>query len=176
MIRALSLAAALALLALSAALAQDAGQDRTGAAEAALEAAAEAFEARMEEFGARAELIEADESLSETQQGAAIAALWAEYQPEVAVFTAAISQHAAVIAQQALANIDMEALVAESLNSPEVQQGIAQGAAAGAGIATNSAWSQTDPESLVTYELMAQYALDQTLDDEDEPKAPNAGD
>ena len=173
MIRVLSLAAALAVLPLSAALAQDADEP-SSASEAAVEAAAEAFEARMEAFGERAEAIDEDEGLSKTDRAQRIAALWAEYQPEVAVFTAAISQHAAVIAQQALANIDMEALVAESLNSPEVQQGIAHGAMAGSGIATNSAWSQNDPESLVTYELMAQYALDQTLDDEGEAEAPNA--
>lgn len=51
MIRALSLAAALAILPLSAASAQTAPADP----EAAIEAAAEVFEARMEEFGERAE-------------------------------------------------------------------------------------------------------------------------
>ena len=61
MIRALSLTAALALLPLSSALAQDgdAPTAKPGAhsAEARLEAAANAFEARMEAFGKRAEAI-----------------------------------------------------------------------------------------------------------------------
>jgi hypothetical protein len=182
MIRVLSLAAALAVLPLSAALAQDAARNQDAgepatASEAAVEAAAEAFEARMEAFGARAEAIDEDGSLTKAQREQRIAALWAEYQPEVAVFTATISQHAAVIAQQALANIDMDALVRESLNSPEVRgamaQGVARGVAAGTGVVANSAWTQNDPESLVTYELMAQYALDQSMTDEDEPEAPS---
>lgn len=170
MIRVLSLAAALAVLPLSAALAQDGGEP--SASEAAVEAAADAFEARMEAFGERAEAIDEDETLTKSQRAQRIAALWAEYQPEVAVFTATISQHAATIAQQALANIDMDAMVRESLNSPEVreamEQGVAQGVAAGTGVVANSAWTNNDPESLVTYELMAQYALDQSMIDEDE--------
>lgn len=163
MIKALSLAAALALLPLSAALAQDAGQDRTGAAEAALEAAAEAFEARMEEFGARAELIEADESLSETQQGAAIAALWAEYQPAVTEFTAFATQQAGAIAAEAMADIDMEALVAEAMSNVDMSGVMA--------MAQNGAWASNDPEHMATYGLMADYALGEVEDAMDEAEA-----
>ena len=89
MIKALSLAAALALLPVSAAFAQE-NPAREQSAEAALEAAAEAFEARMEAFAERAEAIGDDESLTEAQQEAAVMALWAEYQPAVAEFTASI--------------------------------------------------------------------------------------
>src|SRR5690606_4548023 len=106
MIKALSLAAALALLPVSAAVAEDV----RGPSEDAIEAAAEAFEARMEDFGARAEAIQADESLTETQRGVQIAALWAEYQPDVTAFTAEVSQHAGALAAEALAEIDVEAL------------------------------------------------------------------
>ncbi|MGV3577828.1 hypothetical protein [Brevundimonas sp.] len=161
MIRALSLAAALAVLPLSAALAQDEPQTPS---EAAIEAASAAFEARMEAFGERAEAISEDESLTEDQREMRIAALWSEYQPEVAVFTAQITRHAGQIAAEALANIDVEALVADALNDPEVQQAIAAGPAMAEGIARNGAWSSSDPEQLVTYQLMAQYALDQASD------------
>ena len=60
MIKALSLAAALALLPMSAAVA---GEVR-GPSEDAIETAAAAFEARMEAFGARAEAISEDASLT----------------------------------------------------------------------------------------------------------------
>src|SRR5690606_14290378 len=109
MIKALSLAAALALLPLSASVAQDA----KGASEAALEDAAATFEARMESFGERAETISDDKSLSEEQRELRIAALWTEYQPDVNAFTALATQHATGIAAEALAEIDIEAVVAE---------------------------------------------------------------
>jgi enamine deaminase RidA (YjgF/YER057c/UK114 family) len=158
--RALSLAAALAVLPLSSAVAED----QKTSSEAAIEAAAAAFEARMEAFGARAEAISEDKSLSEAAREIRIAALWAEYQPEVTAFTAEITRQAGQIAQQALANIDVEALVAQAMNDPEVQQTL-RGAAVGAhGLATNGAWASNDPEHLATYGLIAQYALDQASD------------
>lgn len=162
MIRILSLAAALAVLPLSAALAGDV--DKTPS-EAAIEAASAAFEARMETFGARAEAIEADRKLSEDEREARIAALWSDYAPEVAVFTAAISQHAGAIARAALADIDLEVLVADALNDPEVQAAMNGAGAMAANIATNGAWAQNDPEQMVTYGLMAQYAIDEAMDD-----------
>lgn len=158
--------AAAVLFALPAAAA--AHEDPTEASEAAIEAASEAFEARMESFGERAEVIADDESLSETDRSARIAALWAEYQPEVAVFTAAISQHAGAIAAEALAHVDVDAMVHEALSDPEVQASIASGAAGGMAMATNGAWAQNDPEQMITYGLMAQYGLDQAMDAMDE--------
>lgn len=166
MIRILSLAAALAVLPLSAALAAE-GPDVEAAespAEAAIEAAAEAFEARMETFGDRAEVIAEDESLTEGQREARIAALWSEYQPEIAAFTATVSQHAGAIAQAALADIDVDALVRDALSDPEVQAEVERGMAGGMGIVRNSAWTNPDPEQLRTYGLIAQYALDQAAD------------
>lgn len=160
MIRVLSLAAALAVLPLSTALA---GPQQT-ASEAAIEAAAEAFEARMEAFSERAEAVSDDESLTEAQREQRIAALWTEYQPEVSAFTAEISRHAGQIAQEALANIDVEALVADAMNDPEVQEALRAAPVMAQGVATNGAWASNDPEQLVTYQLMAQYALDQAAD------------
>jgi enamine deaminase RidA (YjgF/YER057c/UK114 family) len=110
MIRALSLAAALAVLPLSAALAQDEAQTPS---EAAIETASAAFEARMEAFGERAEAIGEDRSLTETQREIRIAALWTEYQPDVTAFTTLAAQHASAIAAEALAEVklgDLEAL------------------------------------------------------------------
>ena len=156
MIKALSLAAALALLPMSAAVAQEA----RGPSEDAIEAAAEAFEARMEAFGTRAEAISKDTGLTEAQREARIAALWSEYQPDVTAFTAVVTQHASTIAAQALASIDVEAIVAEALSEVETS-----GALAGAqGMAANGAWASNDPEHMATYGLMADYALGTALD------------
>lgn len=160
MIRVLSLAAALAVLPLSAALA---GEQQTPS-EAAIEAASAAFEARMEAFGERAEAISEDESLSETQRDLRIATLWAEYQPEVSAFTAEITRHAGQIAAEALADIDVEALVADAMNDPEVQDALRAAPIMAQGLVSNGAWASNDPEQLVTYQLMAQYALDQAAD------------
>lgn len=179
MIRAISLAAALALLPLSSALAAADPDPQAEAAEARLEALASAFEARMEAFGARAEAIAADRTLTETQKETATAALWArDFQPEVARFTAQIAQQAGAIAQAALADIDVDALVAQALKDaePELKQAIASAG----GIARNSAWVQDDPEQRVTYELIADYALAEASEaiaeayDEDVPPSPPA--
>ena len=174
MIRVLSLAAALAVLPLSAALA---GEQQTPS-EQAIETASNTFEARMEAFGERAEAISDDESLTERQRELRIAALWTEYQPEVAAFTAEITRHAGQIAAEALANIDVEALVADALNDPEVQEALHNAPAMAQGMATNGAWAQQDPEQMVTYQLMAQYALDQATDAvvAEDAEAADAGD
>lgn len=177
MIRILSLAAALAVLPLSAALAADDPKAAQTPAETAIEAAAEAFEARMEAFGERAEAISETPGLTEVQRDIRIAALWAEYQPEVAAFTTAITQQAGAIAQAALVDIDVEALVSEALNDPEVKAAMEQGVAGGMGIARNSAWTNPDPEQIRTYGLIAQYALDQAADAvEDAAEAEQAAD
>lgn len=156
MIKALSLAAALALLPLSAAVADDA----RGPSEDAIEAAAEAFEARMEAFGERAEAISEDASLTESQREVRIAALWAEYQPDVTAFTAAVSEHAVAIAGEALAEIDVDAIVAEALAEVEASGALN----AVRGIAANGAWASNDPEHMATYGLMAEYAVGEAMD------------
>ncbi len=182
MIKALSLAAALALLPLSAAVAQDA----QGSSEAAIEAAAEAFEARMEAFGERAEAISEDEGLSEDQRELRIAALWTEYQPDVNAFTALVTQHAGGIAAEALAGLDIEALVADALAGVDVSAITAEAMAnidvaaltaeamaspevadalVGAqGMMTNGSWASNDPEHMATYGLVAEYAMGEALD------------
>lgn len=164
MIRMLSLAAALAVLPLSTALAAD----PQTASEAAIEQAAKAFEARMEAFGERAERIGADKSLTEAQREARISALWEDYAPDVSAFTAEISSQASQIAQQVLADIDVEALVAEAMNDPEVQSALRAAPIMARGVAANGAWSARDPEQLITYGLIAQYALDQAAGAVDE--------
>lgn len=163
MIKALSLAAALALLPLSAAVADDA----RGPSEDALEAAAEAFEARMESFGERAEAIAEDAGLTEAQREVRIATLWAEYQPDVTAFTAVVTEHATAIAGEALANIDVDAIVAEALAEVE-----ASGALPGArGMAANGAWASNDPEHMATYGLMAEYLVGEAMESIDEAGA-----
>ena len=156
MIKALSLAAALALLPMSAAVADEAHDPSKDA----IEAAGEAFEARMEAFGERAEVIAEDASLTETQRETRIAALWAEYQPDVIAFTAVVSEHAATVAAGALAGLDLEAIVSEALAEVETS-----GALAGArAMAANGAWASNDPEHMTTYGLMADYALGSAMD------------
>ena len=160
MIKALSLAAALALLPLSQAVADPQKSD----AETAIEAAAERFEARMEAFGERAETIGDDASLSEQQKEARIAALWSEYAPDVEAFTAEVTEHASAIAGEALANIDLEGLITEALSSVDISGALA----VGQGMAMNGAWASQDPEHMQTYALMAQYAIGEAMDEVDE--------
>lgn len=168
MIRLLGLTAALALLPLSSALAQD-GTPAPESAEVRLETAASAFEARMEAFGERAEAISEDESLSESVRGQRVAALWAEYAPDVAAFTAETTKHATEMAAEALKDIDVDALIADAMNDPDVKQAIEDGMHKGVvtanGIAQNSAWTNPTPEQMETYSLVAQYALDQAAAD-----------
>lgn len=173
MIRVLSLTAALALLPLSSALAQEA-PPAPGSAEARLEAAADAFERRMKSFGEQAEAISEDETLSEEEKGVRISALWAERQPDVSAFTAQATALAGKIAAEALADIDVGALVDQALNDPEVQTAMQQGIAAGTGIARNSAWTNPDAEQLETYGLIAQYALDEAEDAVSDAEAAEA--
>lgn len=163
MIRALSLAAALALLPVSAAFAQSSDPD---AAEAALDAAAEAFESRMDEFAERAEAIEEDDTLTDRQKEAAIMGLWAEYQPDVMAFTQSVAVAIPDIVADALAEVDVEAVVAEALAEADLAggMGIAEAVAVGNGMMTNGAWASDDPEHQATYGLMADYALGQAMD------------
>ncbi|RSB45978.1 MULTISPECIES: hypothetical protein [Brevundimonas] len=154
----LSLAAALALLPVSAAVAEE----QKTSADIQLENAAAAFEQKMEEFGARAERIQADENLTETQKGLRVAALWSDYQPHVVDFTAEATRQAGLIAEAALAEIDVEAIVREAMAGVEP---------AIEGMATNGAWAQADPEQMITYGLIAQYGMDQALDAMDEVEA-----
>jgi len=156
MIKVLSLAAALAVLPVSAAVADP----QKGASERAIEAAAETFEARMEAFGARAEAIAEDASLTEAQRETRIAALWTEYQPDLTAFTSVVTQHASAIAAEVLAEIDVEAIVAEALSGVEASGAlqVAQGMAANGALASN------DPEHMATYGLMADYAVGTALD------------
>lgn len=164
MIKALSLAAALAVLPLSAALANPQDAD---SGEAAIEAAAQTFEARMEEFGARAEAMGEDESLTEAQREVRIAALWAEYAPHVQAFTSVVAEQASVIAGRALAEIDIDAVVASAMADVELSGAMA----AAGGMATNGAWASNDPEHMATYGLMADYALGAAQDAVDEAMA-----
>ena len=163
MIKALSLAAALALLPLSAAVAGDV----RGPSEDALEAAAEAFEARMETFGERAEAISENDALTEEQKSVQIAALWTEYQPDVLAFTAIAAQVGPAIAAEALADIDIEALVGEAMSQADVSQLVSNAQ----GVASNGSWASNDPEHMATYGLMADYAVGEAMDSIDEVSA-----
>ena len=154
-------AAPMAVQAQTTARAQASAQVSTQtSAEAAVEAASAAFEARMQAFGARAEAIQKDKSLTDSQREMRVASLWSEYQPEVAIFTAAISQNVGDIVKAALDKVDVDAIVDQALNSPEVKSAIA----GAEGMGRNGAWAQNDPEQLVTYGLMAQYGIDKAND------------
>ncbi|WP_372708186.1 hypothetical protein [Brevundimonas sp.] len=102
MIKALSLAAALALLPLSAAVAHD----LRGPSDDALEAAAEAFEVRMEAFGERAKAIAA-EALAEIDIDAVVAQALAEVDVD-AVVGNAVAQARGIATKGAWASRDPE--------------------------------------------------------------------
>jgi len=163
MIKALSLATTLALLPLSSAAAQAAASP----SEAAIERAAGAFEARMEGFGERAAALSLDQTLPEAERETRMAALWAEYQPDLAAFAATAAMHATTVAGEALAAIDLEAVAAEALSGVDIQGALAMAG----GIARNGAWASNDPEHMVTYGLMADYVLGQAIDAVDEMEA-----
>ena len=160
MIKALSLAATLALLPLSSAVAQE----PESPSEAALEQAAAAFEARMEGFGERAAALSLDQTLADAERETRMAALWAEYQPDLAAFAATAAMHATAIAAEALEGIDLEAIAAEALAGVDMQGAMAMAG----GVARNGAWASNDPEHMVTYGLMADYVLGQAIDAVDE--------
>lgn len=163
MIRALSLAAALAVLSFSTAASAQTSDPKApakGQAEAALESAAERFEARMEEFGRRAEAVSQDRSLTETQREMRVAAMWNEYQPDVMAFTAQATRLASTVAAEALAGIDIEALVLDALSEVDLSGALS----VATGMAANGAWASDDPEHQATYGLMADYVLGQAED------------
>lgn len=155
MLKALSLAAALAVLPLSSAVA-----DPQTSSEAALDEAAARFEARMEAFGERAEAIDDDDGLTKEQKSMRIAALWTEYSPDVQAFTALVSQHASAIADEALARVDVDAIVTEALEGVDLSGVLASAQ----GVASNGAWASGDPEHMETYGLVAQYAVGEAMD------------
>ena len=154
---------ALAFLPLSSALAQEPASP----SEVALERAAEAFEARMEGFGERSAALSLDQTLPEAEREARMAALWAEYQPDVAAFAATAAMHATAIAGDALADINLQAIAAEALAGVDLQGALAMAG----GVARNGAWASNDPEHMVTYGLMADYVLGQAIDAVDEVEA-----
>lgn len=189
MIKALSLAAALALLP-AAVLAQDheaptaasvcrAEVDAPEAPETdedgevmtpsvqRLEEAARAFGEKMETFGTRAGTICENTALDDAQKEARISALWAEYQPDLNAFTAFAAQLGPQIAAEALSQIDVESLVEEAMTEVEAS-GAMQGAM---GVARNSAWTSGDPEHMATMGLVAQYAAGEAMDAMEEAEA-----
>ncbi|WP_122466178.1 hypothetical protein [Brevundimonas lutea] len=162
----LSLVAALALLPLSSALAAEPDASPTSAAEAELEAAGAAFEARMEEFGARAEAISDDDGLSEDAKGVAIAALWGEYAGDVAAFTTLATSHASLIAGEALADIDVDALVSEAMVEAGAEIAAnAQGTMIGV---SNMTGQMADPEMMQPLMDYAQAEIEGPMEPEED--------
>lgn len=147
------------------ALAQSSAPSAEPAAVGRLEAAAEAFSKRMEAFAAQARPVEADARLSDDEKEARIEALFAQHEPALAEFTALAARLGGEIAQSALAQIDVAQITADALQTAmaPVQ-----------GIVTNSAWTNPDPDQMVTYGLMADYALGQAADAMDEAHAEAA--
>ncbi len=68
----------------------------------------------------------------------------------------AITDAAAALALNLVQAIDIEALT---------QQAVAGGLAVATGVATNGSWANPDPEQIVTYGLMADYALNAAAED-----------
>lgn len=156
--------AAMAILAAAPASAQSA-PDPAPAAETQLEAAAEAFGKRMEAFAAQAEVIEKNKSLSEDEREARLHALWAAQEPALAEFTTLAVRLGGELAQAAMTEVDVARITGEALQTAmaPVQ-----------GVIANSAWTNPDPDQMVTYELLADYGLSQAADAIDEAHAEAA--
>ena len=78
-------------------------------------------------------------------------------------FTAVVTEHAGTIAGQALAGIDLEAVVADAMAGVDMSGAMAMAG----GMAANGSWASNDPEHMATYGLMADYALGGALDEVD---------
>lgn len=157
-IRALSLAAALALSSAATALAEPHG----AAAGSGPQAAGAAFDARMEAFRAEADAINAEPGLDACQKTARIAALWSGHQPEVAAFAAAAGRQAADIATTAFSEVDVAAIVQQAMTAVEPMV---------RGLTANGVLTHLDPDHMVTQGLVAQYGMDLALDGLETPEA-----
>jgi hypothetical protein len=135
-----------------------------------LEAAARALGEKMEAFGARAEAVCNDAGLDDAQKEQRIAALWREYEPDLNAFTAFAAQLGPRIAAEAVAEIDIEAVVEEAMVEVE-DSGAMRGAM---GVARNSAWTSGDPEHMATLGLVAEYAAGEAMDAMEEARAQDA--
>lgn len=122
-----ALAAAAALMPASA-LAQDDQGMRSipGYQPSELELALDGIDARMAEYAARAEAIGADASLSEADREAQLAALWAEYQPDLVALSAGAAEFGLRMAGVALRSIDIGRLVESSLATVDMEAALAQ--------------------------------------------------
>lgn len=122
---------------------------------------------RMETFGTRAGAICENQALSDDEKESRISALWAEYEPDMASFTALAGSLGQQIASETTFEIDLGTLVEEAM--VEVQSsGAIQGAM---GIAQNSAWTSGDPEHMATMLLVADYAVGEATDAIEEASA-----
>ncbi|QBX37043.1 hypothetical protein E4M02_03555 [Brevundimonas sp. S30B] len=143
-----------AILIAAPALAQSASAPAP-AAETRLEAAAEAFGKRMEAFAAQAEALEKNPSLTEDEREARIKALWTAQEPALAEFTTLAARLGGELSRAALAEADVARITGEALQTAM---------APAQGIIANSAWTNPDPDQMVTYELLADYGLSQAAD------------
>ena len=58
--------------------------------------------------------------------------------------------------------------VARALSEADIDGEVEKAVRLGSAMAANGAWAQNDPEHVVTYGLVAQYALDQAFREADE--------
>lgn len=120
--------AAAAVLIPGAALAQDDQGMRSipGYQPSELELALDGIDARMAEYAARSEAIGADASLSEADREAQLAALWAEYQPDITALAAGATEFGLRMAGVALQSIDIGHLVETSLAAVDMEAAMAE--------------------------------------------------
>lgn len=120
--------AAVAALIPGAALAQDDGGMRSipGYQPSALELALDGIDARMAEYAARAQAIGADESLSDAEREAQLAALWAEYQPDIVALSTGAAEFGLRMAGVALQSIDIDRLIDSSLAAVDMEAAMAE--------------------------------------------------
>ena len=123
-----SLAAAAFLLTPCTSLAQDDQGMRSipGYQPSELELALDGIDARMAEYATRSEAIGADASLSEADREAQLAALWAEYQPDVTALATGAAEFGLRMAGVALQSIDIGHLVETSLAAVDMEAAMAE--------------------------------------------------
>jgi hypothetical protein len=125
--------------------------------------AAQTLGARMDAFGALAGAVCADPELSEAGKAVRIAALWAEYKPDLAASSSARTLTAPGARSPGDAAFDIAAGAADALTLAEQSGGL--------GFATNSAWTSGDPEHLQATPLIVDYALSEAAEAVDIAKA-----
>ena len=115
----------------------------------------------MAAFGAGADAVAADESLSEAAREARIMEIYAEYEPDVAAFSALAAQYAAEIAALAVAEADIEAEVAEAMADVDIQAEVAAALAEARAAQAEAVFANAESRVVLADEMEGMTAVEQ---------------